>query len=394
MFMSDVMPRIDPKTWLESMDALPVAVFVVDDTARPVYLNQKARALIPEPARSVGMPLHEQGLLHVLDVRASESNKPYPAERFPVLRALQGETASEDDIALRLNRKIRFFQVSAAPIPTEGATPRFAVATFMDISARKEIETQLKWRNLELQSLIDQVSKGKQDLRALSKRLLTVQEEERRHIARELHDQVGQALTILKIKLQTLPRSQDAGGETHILSGKDMAEMLQSIEHTLEQVRNLSVDLRPSVLDDLGLVSALRWYVDRQARLSGMAIKFQPLSAVDRIAPEIETACFRLVQEALTNIIRHSAAAHSSVLLERDEAGIHLRILDDGRGFDVMKAHEKARAGQSSGLLGMKERVHLLEGLIDIKSDAAKGTRIIVFFPLARPEEEPREEGR
>ncbi len=391
--MMDFTPRIDPKTWLESMDALPVAVFVVDETTRPVYLNHKARALISKPAVGPGEKPHEQQLLHLLDVRSSESSKPYPADRFPVLRALRGETASADDIALRLGQKTRFFQVLAAPIPTQGATPRFAVATFMDISAGK-METQLKWRNLELQSLIDQVSKGKQDLRALSKRLLTVQEEERRHIARELHDEVGQALTVLNIKLQTLAPSPDGGDAAYRLSGDDREEMLQSIERTLEQVRNLCVDLRPSVLDDLGLVAALRWYADRQAQLSGMAIQFQPLSNVGRIAPEIETACFRVAQEALTNIIRHSRAVRSSVLLKQDETGIHLRILDDGRGFDVRRAQEKARSGESSGLLGMKERVHLLGGHIDIQSDGAKGTRIIAFFPFDRPEGKPTEEPR
>ena len=384
--MKNAFPKIDPKTWLKSMDALPVAVFVVDERARPVYLNHEARALVSKPANGSSEPLNEQDLLHLLNAKTADSNQPYPREQFPVLRALRGEKASVDDIALKLGRKTRFFQVSATLIPAEDEVPRFAVATFVEISARKKMETQLKWRNLELQSLIDQVSRGKQELRTLSKRLLTVQEEERRHISRELHDEIGQALTVLKIKLQTLPPSGDDADGERALSPEKMGEILASVDHTLAQVRNLSVDLRPSVLDDLGLPAALRWYVDRQARDSGMDIRFQSLSGIDRMAPEIETACFRLVQEALTNTIRHSQAASARVLLERDPDGIHLRILDDGNGFDVNKAHEKARAGGSSGLLGMRERVRLLEGRIDMKSDSENGTRIMAFFPLSSPD--------
>lgn len=387
--MKNSLPKIDPKTWLKSMDALPVAVFVVDEAVFPIYLNHKARSLISKPGNASALPPHDQDLFSLLNLRTADSNQPYPREQFPVLRALQGEKASVDDIALKLGLETRFFQVSAIPISTGENAPVFAVATFVDISERKKMETQLKWRNLELQSLIDQVSRGKQDLRALSKRLLTVQEEERRHISRELHDEIGQALTVLKIQLQTLPRGGDAGDRT--VSVKTMAEMLESVDHTLAQVRNLSVDLRPSVLDDLGLPAALRWYVDRQAQASGLDMRFESLSTIHRLAPEIETACFRLVQEALTNTIRHGNATHARVLLEQDETGIHLRILDDGRGFNVLAAHEKARAGGSSGLLGMKERVRLLEGRIDIRSDGEKGTRIVAFFPFNSVEETPME---
>ena len=369
------------------MDVLPVAVFAVNKRACPVYLNHKAHALLSKPLDGSNPPLYEQDLLDLLNVKTAESNRPYPRDRFPILCALRGEKASVDDIALQQGNNTRYFQVSAAPIFDDDGKPAFAVATFMDISARKKIETQLKWRNLELECLFDQVSRGKEELRVLSKRLLTVQEEERRHISRELHDEIGQALTILKIKLQTLPNSKIDVPGALTLSPENVQEMLRSIDDTLQQVRNLSVDLRPSVLDDLGLPAALRWYVDRQAQLSGIEIKFQSLSTIDRIASEIETACFRLVQEAITNIIRHSGASRARVLLERDQTGIHLRIVDDGSGFEVSKAYEEARLGRSSGLLGMKERVHLLEGKIEILGNSGNGVQIQAFFPFPSPEE-------
>ena len=372
------------------MDALPVAVFAVNKMACPVYLNHKAHALLSEPLDTSNPRLYEQDLLTSLNIKTADLNHPYPLECFPVFCALRGEKASVDDIALQQGNDTRYFQVSAVPIFDDDGKPAFAVATFMDIGARKKIESQLKWRNLELESLFDQVSRGKEELRALSKRLLTVQEEERRHISRELHDEIGQALTILKIKLQTLPNSQTDVHGALILSPENVQEMVRSIDDTLQQVRNLSVDLRPSVLDDLGLPAALRWYVDRQAQLSGIEIKFQSLSNIDRIASEIETACFRLVQEAIINIIRHSEASRARVLLERDQTGIHLRIVDDGRGFDVSKAYEEARLGRSSGILGMKERVHLLEGKIEILANSGKGVQIQAFFPFPSPENNDR----
>ena len=143
------------------MDVLPVAVFAVDKRACPVYLNHKAHALLSKPLDGSNPPLYEQDLLDLLNVKTAESNRPYPRDRFPILCALRGEKASVDDIALQQGNNTRYFQVSAAPIFDDDEKPVFAVATFIDISARKRIETQLKWRNLELESLFDQVSRGK-----------------------------------------------------------------------------------------------------------------------------------------------------------------------------------------------------------------------------------------
>jgi signal transduction histidine kinase len=212
-------------------------------------------------------------------------------------------------------------------------------------------------------------------LQILSRRLLEAQENERRHLARELHDEIGQALTAVKINLQAAQRTPDA-------LVAYLEDSISIVDRTLQQVRNLSLDLRPALLDDLGLVVALRWYVDRQAQRVGFTAQFAADPSETRPRPDIETACFRVAQEALTNVVRHAQAQHVRVELRQRDAELHLLIRDDGKGFDVRAAQERAAQGASTGLLGMQERVWLVGGQIDIKSAPAWGTEIRVRFPL------------
>lgn len=214
-------------------------------------------------------------------------------------------------------------------------------------------------------------------LQFVSRRLMSAQETERRHLARELHDEVGQALTAVKVNLQRMAHAERTAGEP-----SPVEESTSLIERILGQVRDLSLDLRPSMLDDLGLVAALRWHVDRQTRradLTGQVIADPPEIAVN---PELETTCFRVVQEALTNVIRHARARHVRVELRRDEAGLHLTVSDDGAGFDVASARQRARQGDSFGLLGIEERVDLAGGQVQFQSRLGDGTTIRVDFPL------------
>src|SRR5262249_13067992 len=139
-------------------------------------------------------------------------------------------------------------------------------------------------------------------------------------------------------------------------------------------VRNLSLDLRPSLLDDLGLPAALRWYLDRQSKRAGFAVTFSADPPDIRAAANLETACFRVAQEALTNIVRHAAARNVRVELRRQDNELQLKIHDDGCGFDVAAAKERAVRGGSLGLLGMQERVLLIGGRIDIDSSTGLGT--------------------
>jgi signal transduction histidine kinase len=235
--------------------------------------------------------------------------------------------------------------------------------------------------------LFEEVQQSRQQLQGLSHRLIEVQEAERRRIAGELHDEIGQALTIVKMNVQA---AQRLAGTTE--TNTHFGESVAIVERALEQVRNLSLDLRPSLLDDLGFVAALRWYVARQARLAGFVLHFSVDDLGGRLAPALETTCFRVAQEALTNIVRHAGAREVWVGLACDDR-LCLTIRDDGGGFDVSAAEARAAHGESFGLLGMRERVGIAGGHLAITSSPGGGTLVHACFPqqmlpAARDEDE------
>jgi PAS domain S-box-containing protein len=225
--------------------------------------------------------------------------------------------------------------------------------------------------------LFEQVRDSHERLQALSRRLVGVQEEERRRLARELHDEIGQSLTAVKISLQTLGRRTQAMEPALLLEPS-----IGIVERALQQVRNLSLDLRPSLLDDLGLVPTLRWFLDRQAEWGGLSVEFGAEPAEMRLPPEIEITCFRVVQEALTNVARHAEAKRVRVKVLVRDGELQLNVGDDGVGFDIEEAMANAIGGASLGLLGMQERVLLVGGQIDIRSAPGQGTEIQTRFPL------------
>ena len=161
---------------------------------------------------------------------------------------------------------------------------------------------------------------------------------------------------------------------------KDVTDKLQAclqiVDVLLKQVRNLAFNLRPMKLDDLGLSAALRWLIDQQANIGGFTGQYSDDGKVDSVPTEPATICFRVVQEALTNVVRHAGAARVRVELQRFDGVIQLLVEDDGKGFDTSKATMRARAGESMGLLGMQERVELSGGRFEINSTAGKGTTI------------------
>jgi PAS domain S-box-containing protein len=214
-------------------------------------------------------------------------------------------------------------------------------------------------------------------LQVLSRRLVEAQETERRNIARELHDEIGQALTVMQLNLQAMLQSPGADALTPRLN-----ENLKVVERVLEQVQDISLDLRPSILDDLGLEPALRWYTDRQAALVELKVEFHADRLEQRLDPVIETECFRVAQEALTNVVRHAQATVVTVELRKEEGQLHLCVRDDGIGFDVAAIREKAVHGASLGLLSMEERAALAGGGLEFKSTPGQGTDVQAWFPL------------
>jgi PAS domain S-box-containing protein len=210
-------------------------------------------------------------------------------------------------------------------------------------------------------------------LRALSCRLVEVQETERRQVARELHDHIGQELTGLKFLLEMTSRLP-----AHSLRGK-LNEALASINELVERVQDLSLDLRPAMLDDLGLVPALLWHFERYQSQTGVRVIFSHRGIQRRLDAEIETAVYRIVQEALTNVARHAGVTEASVRLVVNRGLLSVHIEDLGTGFDVDKAMDN---GTSSGLTGMHERAVLLGGQFKVHSSPSSGTRVVARFPL------------
>lgn len=227
---------------------------------------------------------------------------------------------------------------------------------------------------IERAQLYEEVLAARDRLHTLSRQLIEAQEQERRRLARELHDETGQALTAVKLNLQAL---RQRSSDLH-LSAK-LQDSIGIVEQSLEQLRDLSHELRPAVLDDLGLVAALRWFVDRQAQRAGLRGHFNAPERFVRVAAEVETACFRLVQEALTNVIKHAKARNVWVELRETAAGFELSVRDDGRGFAVESARLTALRGGSMGLLSMQERTQLAGGRFELKSGKS-GTELRAQF--------------
>ncbi|MBP6820178.1 MAG: response regulator [Acidobacteria bacterium] len=247
--------------------------------------------------------------------------------------------------------------------------------------AHDELELRVQERTAELSAanskLTEQIAErlhAEKELRKLSNRLVEVQESERRSIARELHDEIGQLLTGLKLVIEMASRlSADRLNEQY-----GQAQML--VNELIGRVRDLSLDLRPAMLDDLGLLHALLWHFERYTSQTSISI-FLAHTGIEghRFRPEIEIAAYRIAQEALTNVARHANITEAKVSVSADAETLSLQIADKGQGFAVAEALE---SGGSSGLAGMRERAHLLGGKLTIESLADAGTIVTAILPL------------
>jgi signal transduction histidine kinase len=204
------------------------------------------------------------------------------------------------------------------------------------------------------------------------RRVVEAQELERRRLARELHDETGQALTSILLGLKALEEKVD---DTD--SRAAAAELRELVVATLQDVRRLAVELRPSALDDFGLVAALERLTASISEQTGIAIDFEPVLTTERLPEEVETALYRIVQESLTNVVKHAKARNVSVLLALKDGAVKAMIEDDGGGFDPAE-----RTGEGFGLVGMRERLALLGGRLEIESSASAGTTVAAEVPL------------
>jgi PAS domain S-box-containing protein len=249
-----------------------------------------------------------------------------------------------------------------------------------------EVSSRMIYRNGEpagVQGTVRDITERKRAQRALqtySRRLVNAQEAEREIIARELHDDIGQSLTAISINLESIHRS----GAVQESAVPRLRESIDVIDAALRRVRELSFELRPALLDDLGLAAALTWYAAQfSERTRIRTIVTGELPGPEGIGRTVETACFRIVQEALTNTARHAGASEASINAERSNGILKLTISDNGVGFAVDKFLGPGRAANAIGLRGMQERASAVGGRVHICSENGKGTQVVISLPTA-----------
>jgi PAS domain S-box-containing protein len=325
------------------------AIYVHDLSGRYVSVNRAAEQLIGFSREEI-LGKHYSNFVSPRDLKHVRTN---------LCRKLddENETVYEVDVVNRDGLRIPV-EVSSRLIYEKGVAVGVQ-GTARDISDRK---------------------RAQEALRIYSQRLIEAQEAERQKIARELHDEIGQVLTAVRINLQSIQRSCQTD---ECLPQLD--DSVAIVDEALGRVRELSIELRPSLLDDLGLSAALRWYVDRYAQRTGIIARvLNGFREDNRLPRDLETACFRIAQEALTNVARHAQASNVSVQLERSRERMLLTIIDDGIGFDINELRKSASPAAALGLRGMEERALVLGGYIEIESGLECGTQIRATFPLNR----------
>ena len=324
----------------------PVAIWITD-SEHIVFANRACAALFGAESREALIGRSIYSLL------APESCE---AVRQTVSRALRGETSAPtiSERIARLDGAVRDVVIAVAGLPDHGHTAVQMVIT--DITERT-----LENRDLE---------RSRRQLRSLSANLVQAREDERRRIARELHDELGQRLTALKMELSGL--DGDGPGRPRIDA------MLEMIDDTVATVRRIATELRPLMLDDLGLNAAIEWLADGWARRMGVKVSLQLDAADPEVDDAARIALYRMVQEALTNVARHARASEVCIELQHGGGELRLTVTDNGAGFDEAAAFREG----SHGLMGIRERAHMLGGTLAVGESPQGGARVSVRLPL------------
>jgi len=338
------------KEWRTTFDAANDAVIMLDSGARVMRVNRSTLALFDCSFQD----LIGGSLVDVTKARLTLDDP------FGIKRAWQERTRVRRDS--RIGAREVWLRSTVDIVEGDDGRIDGAVVFVADITNEKAAE-------LRLRASLDEV-------RDLSAHLQTVREEERRAIAREVHDELGHALTALKMDIAWLVKRIPADDESAIRNGRELGQL---VDQTISVVRRIVSELRPPVLDDLGLEAALEWLCEDFKRHHGLEAAFHVSEVPSRLRGDNASAIFRIVQEALTNVSRHAGASRVGVRLGKDGDGFVLNVEDNGRGFDT----EKFRDLAGFGLLGISERVRDLGGTLDIDSKPGAGTRLTIDLPGA-----------
>jgi two-component system sensor histidine kinase UhpB len=292
----------------------------------------------------------------------------------PVLQLLLGPAGAA--IALSLLVNLIALRAALAPLRRLQGTIDAVRGGNLQARVRPALLTDPEVERVSetLNGMLDELAAVHAKLRALSAGIIDAQEEERRRISRELHDDTAQSLTSLLLYAKALEQ-----GDAPSAVREALAELREEVARSLEGVRRLARELRPSALDDLGLVAALEGYTLELARRTGLSVRFEPACGGDRLPPHVELALYRIAQEALTNTAKHAAAARVEVGLVREPGAVSLTVCDDGRGFDPGRLPS---ADRGLGLFGMRERAELAGGVLTLTSTPGTGTTVAARLPL------------
>jgi len=294
----------------------------------------------------------------------------HPEDREGVALRMRQRSAGELATAPHLARgiscddKIIHFESLAQPVIFQGKPAM--VGTLINVTTCTQAQ--------------EEIHKHRQELQRLSAQLIAAREAESQRISQELHDVIGQALTAVSINLAQIKQDMPAGAPPAIWERLAESEALTA--KTLAQTRRLSLELRPAMLDELGLLPTLRWYIHKFGRRLNIRGTFQASSVKQRLSPELEIVLYRVVQEGLTNVARHAKASQVEVNLYCQEDQLILTITDDGVGFNVQQVNRAENVDGRLGFLGISERISLFDGYLDIESDLGKGTQLKITIPL------------
>jgi PAS domain S-box-containing protein len=346
------------------LTTLPVGVIVTDPSGGIILANPASKRiwgdLIVSGRERWAL---SKGFWH-------DSGKRLDAESWASARALfEGRTGLNELIDIEtFDGQQKTIQNSAAPIRNAEGLIVGAVVVNDDVTERVRAQKALR--------------ESTDNMQHLSRQLLKVQEEERRHLARELHDEFGQILATIALHLHA---ALGLAGDAALPQLTECARLLQQAG---EQIRSLALELRPTMLDTVGLEATLRWLAEQHQQRTGCETQVIGHLFGTRLSPDLTTACYRVVQEALSNIVRHASARHVRIELSQNENVLELVVRDDGVGFDVVPTRAQAVKRGGFGLLGMEERIQLLGGTLQIESEPGSGTSIRASFQLSEDKKE------
>jgi len=311
----------------------------------------------------------------ITDDEAHDAEEPHPKSRTRLERSSDAAASRDELTAATTAERSRLTKLLRRRVGELAAVRGRLVR---ETDRRKALQARLDTNGRDDVARLERARLMEERLRRLSRQLLTAQEEERMRISRDLHDAIGQTLTGINVGLASL-KNESAADSRELSAAISLTQKL--VERSMKTVHQFAWELRPTLLDDLGLVPALRSYANTFAERTGIRVRFAADSQFDGLAGESRTALFRVAQGALSNVERHAKAGHASLVLRSLPGMLRLEVKDDGRAFDVRRM-DASKRNKHLGLLVMRERVEMVGGIFQIDSSPGRGTTVRADVPM------------